>query len=186
MADNNYAPLISKLIQVFQSIPEAIKKAAEIGGGSIMKGNLREAQDLIPDIVRVDTISFLASIGNAGVAAQAAQVRVNPDYDFQLTGITGYYEIPDDALPQDTQDIARTTFQMREAGRSSDVFTTPLPMAAIVGAAGPVSPLDWGVHGTYLFRAGAEIQPTFAVTAAHTHAARVWGVTLIGVLIRKR
>lgn len=175
--------VVNELVTSIRDIPKAIREALAAGGGSAIKGNVREAQDLIPEIVRVDHIGFIASIGGGAIiAAQAAQVRVNPDFDFQLTGISAWAEDPG----TNPSDIAFTTFQMREAGRSSDVFTTPINMAALAGTAGVQNFVDWGSNGTYIFRAGAEIQPTFAVTAAHTHAARQFGVDLWGVLIRKR
>lgn len=176
--------LVIDLLREVVVLGRDVVKKMSSGAGGLISSWLMEIQDIVPDIERVDAITFTASLtAVGGVAVQAAQVRVNPDYDFVLFGISGFLEDPN----QDPEDACRVTFQCREAGRNSDLFTTPLNMGALIGNSGPAAPIEWRPQGTYLFRHGAEIQPTFAVTAALTNAGpRTIGVVLYGAQVRKK
>ena len=186
--DNGTRPiglkLVIDLLREVVSLGREVVRKMGAGVGGIVSSWLTEIQDIVPDIEKVDAITFTASVTAAGgIVTQATQVRVNPDYDFVLFGIIGFLEDPNTS----PADIARITFQCREAGRNYDVFTTPLNMGGLVGNSGPSAPIEWRPQGVYVFRHGAEIQPTFAITAALAAAGpRTVGVILYGANVRKK
>jgi hypothetical protein len=175
-----------------QLVVNLLREILQINRDIVKKGNvgpltsfLSEAQNIIPDISRIDAITFWATINApATIVTQATQVRVNPDYDFLMYGISGFVADP----ATNPTDLAAVTFQMRAAGLSADVFTTPINMAQLAGLAGPASMIDWGPRGVFCFDHNVEIVPTFAIGGLGiiAHATRTYGVTLYGTLIRKK
>lgn len=175
--------LIVNLLREILAIGKDLVKKTTAPVGRI-KSFLMEAQDIVPEVAKFDAITFWGTVNAPGtIVAQATQVRVNPDYDFMIKGIAGFVADPN----TNPTDHAAVTFQARVAGRSGDMFTTPINMNQLVSTAGPATPIEWADSG-YLVENGKEVIPTFAIGGLGivAHATRVYGITLYGTLVRKR
>lgn len=166
------------------TIKTIVKEAMQQSGQRLgfLGSHFSEVLGLVPDIERIDMITFELRVGVATFTDITQQVRIPSDYDFELTGITASHQ------GVSALDLARVTFNMREAGRNFDILTTSLPLSLLCTTTGPASIIEWP-RGLYLFRGGAEIQPFWARNAnagAYAGADMTVYVTLIGNLHRKQ
>lgn len=156
-------------------------------GEGFLQAHIREVHDLMPEIMRINLLTFHARVAADGTITQASSVRLSADYDFELTGITASFQAPAGAITE-YADFARFQMQLRESGRNYDIFDTgPVNLLPFVSTAGPGALVDFP-RGLYMFRHGAEIQCTItadSVGGTFTGVAKSIVVLLIGNYVRK-
>lgn len=171
-------------------VVDAIKGLIQVLGekaDGFLQAHVREVSSLVPEIMRVNIITYHVRLSSAGAITQAASVRISGDYDFELTGITASFQAPAGDVTE-YADFARFTLQLRESGRNYDVFDTgPVNLLPFVSTAGPGALIEFP-RGLYMFRHGAEIACTIAadsVGGAYGGVARSIVIMLVGNYIRK-
>ena len=171
-------------LNLFQIIKHLGDKWRESSQG-FLSSHIREVLGLPPEIIRVALIPFELLIGVATFTPPATGVRLNKDYDFELTALTAAFQNPGD----NPGNMQRVTFNMRESGRNFDVFDTgPINLGNVTSTVGPGSIIEFP-RGLYKFRAGSTITPDFRRApngGAFVGEDRTVNVLLIGNLIRSK
>ena len=171
-------------LNLFEIIKHLGDKWRESSQGFI-SSHIREVLGLPPEIIRVALIPFELLVGVATFTPPATGVRLNKDYDFELTALTAAFQNPGD----NPGNMQRVTFNMRESGRNFDVFDTgPINLGNVTSTVGPGSIIEFP-RGLYKFRAGSTITPDFRRApngGAFVGEDRTVNVLLIGNLIRSK
>lgn len=161
--------------------------------GSDLLQYLRGLEQISPDVCRPVILPFRTTTLIGGGTAFAEQ-PVSSDYDFVCDGLVGHVE----ALVADTRMPSQWVFMnIREGGRSYDMFPDPIPMSLLTtsiggtGGAGAVMPsvshqgaLCREFRVPYIFGGNSRVRCNWTADAGLGAGARVVDVALIGYYVR--
>ena len=188
MAPNRIGPTVGQSLAqsmaTLGAILKEMREGAAVAGGHGLVSHFREVLGISPEVAHLDIVDMQGTITSATSITQPSTVRVHGEMDFEVYGITAYVDPL--ASPMTTPDALVDIFwNVRESGRSFDVFTTNQCMLAWNNISGPIAPVFFE-RSLYKFRAGSEIKTTLSVTSGATITTRKAGVVLYGNLIRRK
>jgi hypothetical protein len=129
--------------------------------GDIASGAIR------PEDVRIEALTYRAVVNAAGqVVQESPTVKIISRYNFAIRAV--YAAILDPTNAGWAAGLVR--FQLREQGRSFDVFKNPVTLSGVANG-GSAVPYEW--DGVYITVPGTDLEVTWSVDAA------LWGV-LVG------
>ena len=148
--------------------------------GSPIVQHLKQLKEVPPEVAAIDMASFPCSITTAGVITQPDSQTMPGNYLAELFQIRGYMKNPG----TDPELLPLVTFNIRDRGRTGNLFTTPLEMAYLAGTTGANEGITFQ-RGMYVFQPGARISVDYTVdlTAATGYSANASEVKEFGVLL---
>lgn len=135
-----------------------------------------ELRGLHPDLVQGDLISLMGRVGTSTLT-NPETYQVPPDYDFVATAVIGCIEQPEDV----TENFTRLEFNIRNVGRSRDVFGQAVNMGFLLNGEGDGRILKLGDGDIYKFPAGSQIKLTW--TRRDNAGSWIGGDKDVGVLL---
>lgn len=153
---------------------------AERAGHGPRAAMLQELERLPPDIAGVDVLDFRCQISAAGVITQPAPQSLPSGFWAALTGVTAWMQAP----ATDPESAALVTFNVRDQGRTENLFSTDWYVASLFNPLGGQRVARFG-GGIYRFDPATRISVKFAIDTdatngydANVDVVKHWGVTL--------
>ncbi len=100
-----------------------------------LTSHLREVLKLPPEVYSIEMVSLMGRVGTTTLT-NPEKVTVPGNVDFEIFGIAGTIESPDDGT---SENFTRLEFQLQNQGRGkADIFLQPVNMGFLLGS--PLAP----------------------------------------------
>jgi hypothetical protein len=128
--------LSEALVRSFKNIEGLLAELRE-GGGRGLSAHFRDVLGITPEVAHLDVVDMPGTVTSSTSITQPSTVRVHSEMDFEVFGISAYIS----ALATNFVDVALITFNIRESGRSFDMFTSDPNLSSFMNTSGSLPPM---------------------------------------------